>query len=99
MRLTKRYAAPFAALILALGLVALPREGAAGENDDVVLLPRPSGDPDTGGPSRFSALNWSSWVGASARSLSFLRISPVRRAVVSRPQASIRSQQTAAVRR
>jgi hypothetical protein len=50
MKSTMRYAALTAALITALGLVALPRVGAAGANDDLVFLQPPgvneSGDPD-----------------------------------------------------
>ena len=49
MKCSMRFAALLAALILALGLVALPRAGLAAGNDDVEFLEPPggeSGDPD-----------------------------------------------------
>ena len=49
MKLKMRYTALLAALILALGLIAMPRAGAAGGDDYLELLQPPggeNGDPD-----------------------------------------------------
>lgn len=56
MKGTTRYAALLAALILALGLVALPQAAVATGNSDVEFLQPPggdSGDPDMPGPNKF----------------------------------------------
>lgn len=96
------YTALLAALILALGLIAMPRAGAAGGNDDVELVPPPggeNGDPDSGGPSRFFVFRWAYQIGVAARSLSSQRVSPTRWAVQSRSPAKTYSPQSSAVRR
>ncbi len=100
MKLTKRNAVLLAVLIVALGVVALPRGGAAGGNEDVVQMPPgENGDPDTGGQSRFSGLIWSSWLSTSGRSLSSLRIFLVGQVVPSRGRPGVLSRQFATARR
>ena len=101
MRSKMWYAALLAALILALGLVALPT-GTASGNDDLELLQPPggeNGDPDSGGPSKYFTFGWSSWFSAPARSVSFLRISQNRREVPGRAVASTGSRRTTTARR
>ena len=81
MKWTMRYAALLAALVLALGLVAIIRPGAAGADDDVVMLRQPgaSGDPDSGGTLRFVTSRLIGWSGSWARTVSLLRPSLVPR--------------------
>ena len=71
MKWTMRYAALLAALVLALGVVAIMRPGIAAADSDEVMLPSPGnrGDPDDGGGMR----SWSSWVRPAKQSLLRLR--------------------------
>lgn len=84
-----RYAALLAALILALGLIAMPRAGAASGNDDLEFLQPPGpqfGDPDMpDGIARFYVFGIRAWVGIEAGRL-FVFACPARyqsRSVVS----------------
>jgi hypothetical protein len=72
MKWTMRYAAPLAALLMALALVELARPTAASAtNEDVEFLQPPSdkGDPDTGGQDRYVTSFLRSWLQIAARYL------------------------------
>lgn len=102
MKSKMRYTALLAALIMALGLIAMPRAGAAGGNDDVELMLPPGaqfGDPDTGGQNRYNAFRWDSWIGAASRAVPQLRVSLVRQVRLNRAPGNIRARQLATTRR
>ena len=102
MRWTKWYAVLLAALILALGLAALPRASVAGGNDDVELIQPPggdNGDPDTGGGVRFSTFRWIMHAGASARAFLFHQTLVTRGVAPSRNPAGLRTRRASTVRR
>jgi hypothetical protein len=89
MKSEMRYAALLAALVLVLGLIAMPRAGAAGGNDDLEFLQPPGGefgDPDIPGPNRYLSAATTIWWTGLARMQLGLR-SDLFRSVDSRANA------------
>ena len=95
-------AALLAALILTFGMFPHPRATQAGGNDDVEFVQPPgseNGDPDSGGPGRFSITRFTSWIAAQARQLALCRNNSASRPSVNRVPAGTSSRQMARVRK
>lgn len=96
MTWTMRYAALLAALVLALGLVAIMRPGAAAADGDEVMLPAPTtrGDPDQPGGVRGPVTNWVYWWNSAKQSLQRARPSVTLTSQSVNPTSSARQVRT-----